>query len=76
MTRGEIVKKLRQRGIPARPHHLDWAVRDYKLVPAPAMDGSHRAVYTEDHLEQVAAFVYGIQERKSAREARRAAEEV
>jgi hypothetical protein len=53
MTRGQLIRRLRERGAPAQPHHVQEAVANYRLRPTPAKDESGRRIYLEDHLEQL-----------------------
>jgi len=55
MTRGELIRALRSRGVAARPHHVRDAVANFRLDPPPKKDGSGRLIYVWAHVHQLAA---------------------
>jgi hypothetical protein len=60
MTRGELIRTLRGKGLAVRPHHVQEAVSNFRLEPPPTKDGSGRLVYTQEHLRQMEDLLSGL----------------
>ena len=60
MTRGELIRALREKGLAVRPHHVQEAVSNFRLDPPPSKDGSGRLVYTQEHLRQLEELLSGL----------------
>jgi hypothetical protein len=55
MTRSELLRAARARGVKVAAHQVDYLVFAGKLEPAPRLDGSLRRVYEAAHVDQVVA---------------------
>jgi len=53
MTRSELMKSVRARGTKVAPHHIEYLAQAGRLDPEPRLDGSHRRVFEEAHVDQV-----------------------
>lgn len=70
MTRTQLLRAVRAQGLPARTWHVDLA-RDAGLEPQPARDGGGRLIYSEEHVDQVAAVVKRAVKRRRLRALRK-----
>lgn len=57
MTRSELLRAARARGVPAAPHVLEYLAQQGRLDPPPRLDGSHRRVYLPEHVDQLVAHM-------------------
>lgn len=55
MTKSELLRAARARGVPVPPHTIEYMAQSGKLHPQPTLDGSHRRVFDPAHVDQVVA---------------------
>lgn len=71
LTRGELVARVRLRGLGAQPHHV-VNMNDRGLFQPPAVRTGHVLAYSAAHVDQLAAFVAAIEAKQLAQRERRA----